>query len=225
MPQGRLEVLLRAKGLAAPAAALAAVLAAAPATGHPGHGPGTAGIADYAFTPKQLTVAEGDTVIWFWNGPDTNHSITSDPNQAEEFDSDPNTAPALVSHKKNDAFSYEFTKIGTYTYHCKVHPDAMRASVEVIEAPKADTTKPRLTKLRVDGTRLRYRISEPAFVIASLRRAGSKRELRSRAAFVRGGDRSFGILKKLKKGRYRVTLTAEDDAGNKRRRALEFRAR
>jgi plastocyanin len=217
------RLLLRAKGLAA-AAALVVALSAAPATGHPGHGPGTVDIGDGTFAPKKLTVAAGDTVIWFWNGPDTNHSVTAEEGQVEQFDSDPDTAPALVRHEKNDGFSYEFTQLGTYRYYCKVHPGTMRGAVEVITPPPADTTRPRLSDLDVRDGRVHFRISEAAFVVATIHRRGSKKELRSRSAFVRKGDRKIKLpLKRLRDGRYRVQLTAEDDAGNKGLRSARFR--
>src|SRR6185436_18837654 len=33
-------------------------------------------IADFRWSPGTVTVDRGDTVTWFWTGPDTQHSIT-----------------------------------------------------------------------------------------------------------------------------------------------------
>src|SRR5688572_240194 len=134
------------------AAVTTAVAWSPSAGGHPGHGPGTVGIGDNRFSPAKLTVAVGDTTIWFWNGPDTNHSVTSDSGQDERFDSDPDTAPVLVSHEKGDSFAHRFDHTGTFTYACKVHP-AMRGTIVVTKAPARDTTRPRITNLRVTPER------------------------------------------------------------------------
>jgi plastocyanin len=213
-----------------PVAAALAALAAAPAAGHPGHGPGTVSIADLSFKPQALTVARGDTVIWFWDGDDRNHSVTADPGQTESFDSDPGTPAALVSHPRNDAFSHDFDRLGTFTYHCKVHA-SMRGTIRVKRAPPPDETPPRLTDLRVKPrqasgrARAHFTVSEPAFVVVSIRRAGSSRELRHASAFVRRGKRRIGFgVRGLEPGAYRAVLRAEDDAGNaSRRRGAGFR--
>src|SRR4051812_11469533 len=101
------------------AAALACAAFPAVADPHPGHGPPTIYIADLKYQPDSLTVLAGDAVVWVWNGPDTNHSVTADPGQAMAFDSDPdNSAP---NHAVGDGFSVTFDKVGTFTYACKVH--------------------------------------------------------------------------------------------------------
>ena len=35
-------------------------------------------VALYKFDPSTITITEGDIVQWNWNGPDVNHSVTSD---------------------------------------------------------------------------------------------------------------------------------------------------
>lgn len=188
-------------------------------------------IGNQAFSPRTLLVATGDTVIWFWNGPDTNHSVTADAGQGEAFDSDPDTPATLVRHDKNDAYSHAFNKIGTYRYHCKVHPKAMTGTIEVQKPPKVDSTPPRVSDLSVTPrpvtrtAHVHFHVSEGSFVVARVRRPGSKRELRSRAGFFKRGDREIRVpVKRLRSGRYRVTLVAEDDAANSSRpRSVRFR--
>jgi plastocyanin len=206
-------------------AAAAAMLWSPQAAGHPGHGPGEVVIADNAFSPARITVAAGDTVIWFWNGPDTDHSVTSDSGQDERFDSDPGRAPPLVRHEVNDAYSHDFARIGTYRYHCKVHP-SMNGVVEVRKPPPRDVTRPRVTNLRVTparasrSARARFKISEAGFVVVSVRRAGSSRAVRSASAFLRRGKRSIGFrVRGLPPGRYRARVVAEDNAANRSRAA------
>ena len=201
-------------------ASLLAVVLWSPASGHPGHGPGQVVVADKAFTPAKLTVAAGDTVIWFWTGPDTNHSVTSDSDSEESFDSDPETAPPLIQHDENDTFTHVFERVGVYGYHCKVH-DTMRGTVEVIEPPRQDLTPPRVTDLRVvparasRRARARFTLSERSFVVARVRRAGSSKVRMTANAFLRAGERRirFGV-RELRPGRYRATVVAEDNAAN-----------
>jgi plastocyanin len=199
------------------------VLWSAPAGGHPGHAPGQVVIADGKFTPQKLRVARHDTVIWFWQGPDTNHSVTSDSGQDVRFDSDAGTPGPLVRHEKDDAYSRAFHELGTHRYHCKVHA-SMRGTIEVIKAPPKDVKRPRISDLRISPARAsrtakaRFRISEAGFVVVSIRREGSNRELESASRFVRKGDRGvrFGV-RKLAPGRYRARVVAEDNAANRSR--------
>ncbi|WP_020659044.1 cupredoxin domain-containing protein [Amycolatopsis benzoatilytica] len=74
----------------------------------------------YKFSPASLTIAAGDTVTW------TNHDtaphnvvVTDGP---EKFSS-----PTLQT---GGTFSHTFTKAGTYSYYCSIHPD-MKATVTV----------------------------------------------------------------------------------------------
>ncbi|WP_328609340.1 cupredoxin family copper-binding protein [Amycolatopsis sp. NBC_00345] len=74
----------------------------------------------YKFSPATLTVDVGDTVTW------TNHDtaphnvvVTDGP---EKF-----TSPTLQT---GGTYSHTFTKAGTYSYYCAIHPD-MKATVTV----------------------------------------------------------------------------------------------
>jgi amicyanin len=96
-------------------------------------------IMGYAYQPATLTISAGDTVTW------TNHDtaphnvvVTDGP---EKF-----TSPNL---QKGQTYSYTFSKSGTYSYYCSIHPD-MKASVTVsgstTTTPPATTTPPTTTK-------------------------------------------------------------------------------
>jgi len=63
---------------------------------------------NYKFEPKKLTVTEGTTVIW--NNKEGAHIVKSD---TDVF--------ASKTLKVGENFSYEFTKAGTYPYHCSFH--------------------------------------------------------------------------------------------------------
>jgi plastocyanin len=73
-------------------------------------------IHDYAFAPKTLTVPVGTAVTW------TNH------------DSDDHVVAGSglksKSLGKNGSYSYAFTKPGTFSYVCSLHPQ-MKGTVVV----------------------------------------------------------------------------------------------
>lgn len=64
---------------------------------------------DYAFVPKDITVAAGTTVTWR-NDDSAPHTVTADD---KAFDSG--------DMGEGDEFSYTFTKAGVYPYYCIWH--------------------------------------------------------------------------------------------------------
>ncbi|MBI5044534.1 MAG: cupredoxin domain-containing protein [Candidatus Levybacteria bacterium] len=66
---------------------------------------------DSMFTPESLTVKVGESVTWRNDGM-TDHNIVSD--------DDVFTTGVLA---KGEEGSYTFTKEGTYSYHCSIHPE------------------------------------------------------------------------------------------------------
>jgi plastocyanin len=67
-------------------------------------------IDNFSFGPRAITVTAGTTVTWI-NRDDIPHTVVSD---AKEFKS-----KALDTDEK---FSYTFSKAGTYSYFCSLHP-------------------------------------------------------------------------------------------------------
>ena len=67
-------------------------------------------IDNFAFTPKELTVKAGTTIV-FRNRDDIPHSVVG---SKGEFHS-----KALDT---DESFSFTFTKAGTYDYSCGLHP-------------------------------------------------------------------------------------------------------
>jgi len=75
-------------------------------------------ITNYAYSPDQLTVTEGQSVR-FINHDDVAHTVTEKDNA---FDSGPiNTGKS---------WTYKFDKSGTYSYYCAIHP-SMRGTITV----------------------------------------------------------------------------------------------
>jgi plastocyanin len=65
-------------------------------------------IQNFAFEPNSVKISVGDTVKWT-NLDSAPHNI-----KGADFTSE--------SLKKDDSFSYTFTKPGTYNYECSIHP-------------------------------------------------------------------------------------------------------
>ena len=67
-------------------------------------------IDNFSFGPAALTVAAGTTVTWT-NRDDIPHTVVSDDKvfKSKVLDTD-------------EKFSFQFTKPGTYSYFCSVHP-------------------------------------------------------------------------------------------------------
>jgi plastocyanin len=70
-------------------------------------------IANFAFSPTSLTVKVGTKVSWT-NNDTVTHTVTANKGA---FNSGP-LAPGST-------FSFTFTKAGTYSYHCNIHPSMM----------------------------------------------------------------------------------------------------
>jgi plastocyanin len=74
---------------------------------------------DKDFSPEDLTINIGDTVTWT-NDDDSPHTITADDDQ---FNSG--------NMEEGATWSYTFTEVGTYDYHCNYH-GSMTGSVTVV---------------------------------------------------------------------------------------------
>jgi len=75
-------------------------------------------IDNFSFTPQTLTINTGTTVTWT-NSDDVPHNVVSTDKafKSKTLDTD-------------EKFSFTFTKPGTYTYFCSIHPK-MTATVVV----------------------------------------------------------------------------------------------
>jgi plastocyanin len=100
-------------GLMAPLMIALFLLAGPPGVTANGQGSGADAevkIDNFSFGPQELTVAVGATVTWT-NRDDIPHTVVS--------------ADGVFKSKARDTdekFSYTFTKAGTYSYYCSVHP-------------------------------------------------------------------------------------------------------
>ena len=93
---------------------LGGLLATAAASRGNGNAPGQKAevkIDNFAFSPPELTVPVGTTVEWV-NRDDIPHVVVSD---------DKTTFKSKVLDT-DDSFSFTFTKAGSYSYFCSIHP-------------------------------------------------------------------------------------------------------
>jgi plastocyanin len=72
---------------------------------------------DFAFEPDTTEIEAGDAVTWTNDGA-TIHNVKGKGFFSEAID-------------PGESYQHTFTKPGTYEYLCNLHPDQMRATVEV----------------------------------------------------------------------------------------------
>ena len=82
----------------------------------------TVNIFGSAFSPKSVTITEGDTITWV-NKDNTNHQLLADKGQF---------VSAILRPKQS--FSFSFNAAGTYTYKDELHP-TVRGTIVVKGAP------------------------------------------------------------------------------------------
>ncbi len=189
----------------------------APAGAHPGHGAESVTVDGDAFryAPTEVTVGVGESVIWFWQGAVArNHSVTTDPGQAEWFDSDSGGPPTNETHPAGDSFSHTFREEGRFTYHCQVHPE-MAGVVSVVPIP--GTGSLRVKDLRVtdrgESVQVRFFVSKKADLVVRITR-WRKPRWRPLETLNRKGRKGRNELKlsanSLGTGRFRIQVTAYD---------------
>jgi plastocyanin len=173
-------------------------------------------VANNAFSPADITVVQGDSVTWTFAGPDTNHSVTSNTTGQGSFDSD--RANPFPNHAVGDKFSMDMNFPGEFTYFCKVHSNmtgkiTVTPKVNDPNGPPGDTVAPRFgtPTVSVKKRRARFTLDEPAEV--SVKLAGPTRKKQTIAG--KSGTNVLKLPRKLKPGRYKLTLRATDAAGNR----------
>jgi len=80
-------------------------------------------ISNFAFVPQSIAIKAGESVTWT-NEDSVQHQIAADPGQPDIVN--------LSSPSMNNGatYSYTFSKAGTWTYHCSIHP-SMKGTVVV----------------------------------------------------------------------------------------------
>ena len=193
---------------------------------------------DNRWTPNAVTVKVGELVTWSFAGTTIAHNVKSA--TGWDFSNTPNVAGPAATHT--------FTTPGTYEFFCQLHATPMRGTVTVTDAAGTapppppppplsaqpflndqpapsilevrDTIAPKLDRVAVTrvraGARVRLRLSEAGTVTVKLTRSGQK--AKTRTVTVRKGASSVTV-DGLRKGTYRVRVSAADLAGNAARGA------
>ena len=78
-------------------------------------------IEDLAFRPQNITVKKGTTVTWT-NKDDVAHTVTADSG----------SGPKSELLTKGESYSFTFSEVGEFSYHCTPHPQ-MTGKVTVTE--------------------------------------------------------------------------------------------
>jgi hypothetical protein len=153
-----------------------------------------------------VQIYQSDSVVFTWKGPDANHSATG-----EDFDTGSN-------HAVGDTYAVTFSKLGTFTYHCKVHP-TMKGTVTVQPLPGAPTpTAPKLTnasvKPRVFGRRttVRFKLDGPASVRAILKRGSKTLKEVDFLGHPETNTKRLDFGKRLRPGKATLKLIAVDES-------------
>jgi plastocyanin len=177
-------------------------------------------VSDFAFTDANggpnTTVTQGDSVTWTFASP--NHTVTSDDATKQgSFESDPGAATTPNHVPPNDKFSKEMNFPGEYAYHCRIHSNmtgkiTVNPKINDPNPPPQDIVAPKFGTPTVAVTRrtAKFTLDEDAQVSAKLR--GPTRKVLKLAG--KSGPNVLKLPKKLKPGRYALSLRATDPAGN-----------
>lgn len=94
-------------------------------------------ITDFRWS-KNPDIDLGESVTWDWIGPDTQHSVSGQPDNATQWDSDPGP---VNSHPLGDTFTVTFDQPGVYLFVCKLH-STVRGTVTVSGNPGDPNSDP-----------------------------------------------------------------------------------
>jgi plastocyanin len=80
----------------------------------------TVAVKNNAFAPGSVSIKKGDTVAWRWTQGGVGHNVTPAKGGAG----------SRTTSKKGYTYTKKFTKAGTFTYVCTIHP-SMKSAVKV----------------------------------------------------------------------------------------------
>jgi plastocyanin len=85
-------------------------------------------VTDDKYTPVNLTVSVGQTVVWTNMGPSA-HTVTADDNSFSAQLAAPVTTPGYPN-TGGGVYTRTFAAAGVYPYHCTFHPE-MKGTITV----------------------------------------------------------------------------------------------
>jgi plastocyanin len=102
------------------------------------------------FSPQTIHIHVGDTVRWT-NESGTNHTVTSNSDSAESFNSSTNCKSALLFNdciKRGRSYAHTFQSRGVFVYRCQIHgadaayPDCGMCGRVVVVKKSSPTIQP-----------------------------------------------------------------------------------
>jgi len=232
-------------GAVAIVAALALPVGAAAQTTHTVDARDLSGGTINVFDPAEVEAEQGDTVSWEFDEATLNHNLFLALPDEQIVNLSGPVCPGGFCPPGSPAIDYdEFDADGVYTYFCTLHGgdaegNGMAGNVLVgdIEPPPGplpnptdppgppwetgDNERPELTGLKASGirhgARLRFMLSEPGKVKVAFKRSGKTRYRGTLRKLKAGKVKRSVRHKSLNSGRYKVILTAVDEAGNSSR--------
>lgn len=84
----------------------------------------TVQVANFSFSPSTFSIESGDTIRWIWVSGTHTTTSTSVPAGATAWDHPMTSA--------NPEFDLKLTVVGTYNYHCSIHPTLMSGTITVL---------------------------------------------------------------------------------------------
>lgn len=95
-------------------------------------------IADFQWS-KDAEIDLGESVTWDFIGPDLQHSVTGQPPNATQWDSDPGQSMPIQA--LGSEYTVTFDEPGTYFFQCKIHT-SVRGTVTVSNTPGDPASDP-----------------------------------------------------------------------------------
>lgn len=191
-------------------------------------------IGNFQWSTPNVQVNIGDTVEWFWVGPDTQHSVTGVSANDTQFDSDRGRTP---SHKPGDTFTVRFTSPGSYQFQCVLHA-IVRGTVTVAPipgdgAPSPDPDPPILGDIvapEIDGVSISRRVVRFTLDEAGPVTLDLLKKRRGRWVYVSSrhfddghvGYNTHHLSGHLSRGRYKAYFRAADAFNNQSKDAITY---
>lgn len=95
-------------------------------------------IADFQWS-KNAEIDLGESVTWDFIGPDLQHSVTGQPPNATQWDSDPNQSMPIQALGRE--YKVTFDEPGVYFFQCKIHT-SVQGTVTVSDTPGDPNSDP-----------------------------------------------------------------------------------
>jgi plastocyanin len=80
-------------------------------------------VAEYSFSPSSVTIKVGSTVQWTNNGL-LAHNVTADDASWSSGNLSAASGGGGYGATGGATFAHVFSQVGTFTYHCSLHPPA-----------------------------------------------------------------------------------------------------